>query len=105
MPAAGPAATPRPPGRTHDPLYAARRTLHTGLDLLTEKQQDRLETLFAADEHVEVHTTWSVYQRMVSAYRETDRTKGKDLMTKLISSVSQGVPSALREIAVLGHTL
>lgn len=42
---------------------------------------------------------------MVSAYRETDRTKGKDLMTKLISSVSQGVPSALREIAVLGHTL
>ena len=25
-------------GRTGDPLYAARRTLHTGADLLTDKQ-------------------------------------------------------------------
>jgi len=41
-------------GRKHDPLYAARRTLHTGADLLTGKQVQRLQTLFAADEHVEV---------------------------------------------------
>jgi transposase len=92
-------------GRTHDPLYAARRTLHTGLDLLTEKQQDRLENLFAADGHVEVQATWSVYQRIVRAYREPDRATGKDLMNKLIASVGQGVPSALREVTVLGRTL
>ncbi|MFL6183274.1 MAG: ISL3 family transposase [Actinomycetes bacterium] len=35
-------------GRTGDPLYAARRTLHTGLDLLTDKQRQRLTALFAA---------------------------------------------------------
>ena len=29
-------------GRKDDPLYRARRTLHTGADLLTDKQQDRL---------------------------------------------------------------
>jgi len=29
-------------GRTGDPLYKARRTLHTGADLLTDKQKDRL---------------------------------------------------------------
>jgi transposase len=34
-------------GRKGDPLYAARRTLHTGLDLLTDKQRQRLTALFA----------------------------------------------------------
>ena len=33
-------------GRAQDPLYRARRTLHTGADLLTSKQQARLEALF-----------------------------------------------------------
>ena len=40
-------------GRKGDPLYAARRTLHTGAALLTENQQARLEALFAVSEHVE----------------------------------------------------
>lgn len=35
-------------GRKNDPLYSARRTLHTGADLLTDKQKDRLAALFAA---------------------------------------------------------
>jgi len=35
-------------GRTGNPLYAARRTLHSGLDLLTDKQRQRLTALFAA---------------------------------------------------------
>ena len=39
-------------GRANDLLYRARRTLHTGADLLTDKQQQRLETLFADDNHV-----------------------------------------------------
>ena len=33
-------------GRTTDPLYRARRTLHTGVDLLTDTQHDRLTALF-----------------------------------------------------------
>ena len=41
-------------GRADDPLYRARRTLHTGVDLLTDKQQQRLQTLFADDNHVQV---------------------------------------------------
>jgi transposase len=31
-------------GRKHDPLYSARRTLHTGADLLNDKQRARLST-------------------------------------------------------------
>lgn len=41
-----------------DPLYNARRTLHTGAGLLTEKQRTRLEAVFAVEEHVEVEATW-----------------------------------------------
>ena len=80
-------------GRKDDPLYAARRTLHTGADLLTEKQKHRLDALFAAEEHVEVEATWGIYQRMIAAYRQPDRAKGRELMGKLIDSVSHGVPS------------
>ena len=92
-------------GRKSDPLYAARRTLHTGSDLLTDRQIQRLEALFAVDEHVQVEATWGIYQRMIAAYREPDRTHGRKLMINLIDSVSHGVPAALTEIITLGRTL
>jgi len=92
-------------GHKDDPLYAARRTLHTCADLLTEKQKARLAALFAVDEHVEVEVTWRIYQRMIAAYREPDREKGRDLMSKLIDSVSHGVLAALSEVTTLGRTL
>ena len=92
-------------GRKDDPLYRARRTLHTGADLLTQRQTDRLAALFDSDEHVEVEATWGIYQRMIAAYREPDRGKGRELMVKLIDSVSHGVPAALSELITLGRTL
>jgi transposase len=36
-------------GRAGDPLYTARRTLHTGAALHTDKQRVRIRALFAAD--------------------------------------------------------
>ncbi len=71
-------------GYKDDPLYSARRTLHTGADLLTDKQAQRLRDLFAADEHVAVEATWGIYQRMIAAYRHPDRKTGRELMVKLI---------------------
>jgi hypothetical protein len=44
-------------GRTGDPLYRVRRTLRTRLGLLTDRQRARLETVFAAEEHVAVEVT------------------------------------------------
>ena len=92
-------------GRRDDPLYRARRTLHTGDSLLTEKQRTRMVDLFAGDAHVEVEATWGIYQRMITAYREPDRTKARQLMEKLIESVSTGVPNSLVEVITLGKTL
>lgn len=67
-------------GMKGDPLYQARRTLHTGDKLLTDRQRIRREALFAAEEHVEVEATWGIYQRMIAAYREPDKTTGKQMM-------------------------
>ena len=92
-------------GRRDDPLYRARRTLHTGAELLTDKQADRLRDLFAEDRHVEVEATWGIYQRMITAYRDLDRRRGRELMTKLIDSISTGVPKALVKVITLGRTL
>ncbi|SJM48751.1 Mobile element protein [Actinomycetales bacterium JB111] len=92
-------------GRCGDPLYASRRTLHTGADLLTEKQNQRLDVLFGVDEHAAVEATWAVYQQMIAAYRHPDRPRGRALMTALIQAVGHGVPAALSEIVTLGRTL
>jgi transposase len=92
-------------GRKDDPLYRARRVLHTGADLLTDRQQQRLTALFEADEHVQVEATWGIYQRMIGAYREPDRAKGRRLMSNLIDALGRGVPAALTELITLGRTL
>jgi transposase len=92
-------------GRSGDPLYSARRTLHTGSGLLTDRQTRRLEKLFSLEEHVEVEATWGIYQRMITAYREPDRTRGRELMRAVIESLSTGVPAALTELITLGRTL
>jgi len=92
-------------GRASDPLFRARRTLHTGADLLTDKQKARIEALFDSDAHVHVEVTWGVYQRMIEAYRHPDRAQGRELLDKLIGSLSTGVPAALSELITLGRTL
>jgi len=42
---------------------------------------------------------------MITAYREPDRKHGRELMGKLIESVSHDVPAALTELRRLGRTL
>ena len=42
---------------------------------------------------------------MITAYRETDKARGKQLMCQLIESLSHGVPAALSELRKLGRTL
>ena len=92
-------------GRAGDPLYKVRRALHTGADFLTDKQRARLEAVFTVEEHVEVEATWGIYQRIVAAYREPDKVKGKQMMQAVIDALRSGVPAALVEIRRLGRTL
>ncbi len=92
-------------GRAGDPLYSTRRTLHTGADLLTDKQKTRIEALFEAEEHAAVEATWGVYQNLVDAYRNPDRVAGRQAMQKVINALSRGVPAALVKLRKLGSTL
>lgn len=93
------------PGRVGDPLYRARRSLHTGADLLTDQAKTRLQDLFADERHTAVEVTWNVYQQMIAAHRDPDRTTGKATMTALIDTIATGVPTGLPEIARPGCTL
>ncbi|SNC61752.1 Transposase [Kytococcus aerolatus] len=92
-------------GRKGDPLYCARRTLHTGADLLTDKQTIRLTAPFATEDHVEVEATWGIYQRIIHAYRHPDRTTGRVEMNSVIEALTAGVPEPLAELRKLGRTL
>ena len=74
-------------GRAGDPLYRARRTLHTGAGLLTDTQARRLQALFADERHAAVQAAWGVYQRLIQAYRTDDPGLGKHLMQQLIDSL------------------
>ncbi|GGE79156.1 hypothetical protein GCM10011401_28060 [Nesterenkonia cremea] len=92
-------------GRTGDLLYGARKTLRTGADLLTEPQSRKVEKVFATDEHVEVEATWSVYQKIVAAYRHPSKKHGKQLLGEVIASLRRGIPAKLVEVKKLGRTL
>ena len=83
-------------GYAGDPLYRARRTLHTGEDLLTDRQRMRLVAQFAVEDHVEVEATWGIYQRMITACRDPDRARGRELPA-VIDALRVGVPAALTE--------
>ena len=83
-------------GRATDPLYKARRTLHSRSCLLTPRQQHQLLDLFASQEHVALEATWSAYQNIIVAYRMPLTSAGKDLMSAGINTLaSTCVPSCL----------
>ncbi|MHB1010625.1 MAG: ISL3 family transposase [Propionibacteriaceae bacterium] len=94
-------------GRAGDQLHRARQTLHTGADLLTNRQHQhqRLNALFGVDEHVQVEATRGIHRRMIGAHREPDRAEGQQLTSNLIDPLSRGVRAALTELITLGRTL
>ena len=75
-------------GRATDPLYKARRMLHTRSCLLTPRQQHRILDLFASDCHVALEVTWSVYQNIIDAYRDPNKIRGKALMQAEINTLT-----------------
>ena len=93
-------------GCATDPLYKARRMLHTRSCLLTPRQQHQILDLFASDCHVALEVTWSVYQNIIDAYRDPNKIRGKALMQAEIACLSDaGTPRSLTEIITLGRTL
>ena len=92
-------------GRKGDPLYAARKTLLTGTDILTDTSQARLDALFACPDHADVHATWIIYQDLLAAYRDRDPRRGKNTLRQLITTITRpGLPHTCIELARMGRT-
>ena len=92
-------------GRKDDPLYRARRTLHTGADLLTDRQHQRSTALFGVEDHVAVEATWGVYQRMIAAYRHSDRAPDGQTMSNIITNLVRWRPGRAHGAAHAGAAL
>ena len=92
-------------GHTGDPLYGIRRIARTRIQLLSTRQHHRLTTVLDLDEHIAVQVAWTIYQKIIAAYADPNRRRGKKAMTRLIDSIRRGVPAGLDEIAQLGRTL
>jgi transposase len=92
-------------GRSGDPLNGVRRTLRTRFPLLNSRQQSRLISMFADDAHLAVAVAWSVYQRIIAAYCQPDRRRGRTMLAAIIDSLRRGLPAGLDELAQLGRTL
>ena len=46
-----------------------------------------------------------IYQKIIAAYADPNRRRGKQAMSRLINSIRRGVPAGLEEIAQFGRTL
>ena len=92
-------------GHTGDPLYGIRRIARTRIQLLSARQYHRQTSVLDVDEHIAVTVAWSIYQKIIAAYADPDRCRGKRALTAVIDSIRRGVPAGLEEIAPLGRTL
>ena len=92
-------------GHTGDPLYGIRRIARTRLQLLSTRQYARLTEVLDDGEHLAVKIAWLIYQKIIAAYADPNRRRGRHAMTRLIDSIRRGVPTGLEEIAQLGRTL
>jgi len=85
-----PTHDPRAPRPHHRPALPCQADIPTGADLLTDRQQQRpKQHLFASDDYAEVEATWGIYQRLVGAHRNPDRTHGKTGLTAVIDALTR----------------
>ena len=90
-------------GRKNDPLYKIRNVLRSGVQRLTERQIERLETgLEAGDPDYEVTVAWRCYQQLRSAYHTKDLAEGRQIAIKIVDRFHT---CPIPEIARLGRTL
>jgi len=92
-------------GKTGDPLYGIRKTLRTGKDYVTQKQQTKLDAAFENADHDPVEQTWQVYQQIMAAYRHPNRNQAKHDLKAVIDSISTGISNELKELQTLGRTM
>ena len=75
------------------------------MGLATDEQKTRLEDLFKTPEHGPIQLFWSVFQRIVDAYRPWKPEVGQWALSWLIDEIGVKVTVGLSELKRLGTTL
>ncbi len=91
-------------GRSGDPLYGIRRIMLTRMELLTEKQLAKLNTVLAVEDHAAVDVTHHIYQDIIAAYGHPNKKIGKRWMYKVLCRIRTGLPTGVQELGQLGRT-
>ena len=92
-------------GRAGDPLYRSAAYPADPITAAQHSPKGPTGSCFRRRQPSAVLVTWSVYQRIIAAYSQPDRRRGKTMMTSIIDSLRRGVPAGLEELAQLGRTL
>lgn len=92
-------------GLRDDPLYKNRKTLLTTQQWLTDKQQARLEQLWAYDkDYAALKIAWHAYQGIIDCYRMRNKREAKTKMHMIINELRM-LKGPHRELAQLGRSL
>ena len=92
-------------GHTGDPLYGIRRIARTRIQLLSTRQYHRLTSVLRRRRAHRGQDRLAIYQKIIAAYADPNRRRGKRVLAAVIDSIRRGVPAGLEEIAQLGRTL
>ena len=61
--------------------------------------------MFTDERHAAFKVTWGLYQSVIEAYQADQPTKGKKIITRLITNIHSDVPASLEELRSLGQTM
>src|SRR5699024_1985219 len=86
-------------------LYKNRKTLLTTQQWLTDKQQARLDQLWAYDkDYAVLKIAWHAYQGIIDCYRMSNKRDAKSKMRTIINELRM-LKGPNRELAQLGRCL
>lgn len=85
-------------------MYGIRRIMLTRMELLTEKQLTKLNTVLAVEDHAAVDVTHHIYQDIIAAYGHPNKKIGKRWMYKVLCRIRTGLPTGVQELGQLGRT-
>jgi transposase len=90
-------------GRKGDPLYRIRNALRAGEENLTDRQRERLASVWESDErHVAVEVAWACSQQLRSVYHQPTHAAGRIIAERIIDTFHT---CPIPEVARLDRTL
>jgi transposase len=92
-------------GRKTDPLYRSRKVLLKGADLLTAKQDARVQAVLEPEQHLALRLTWEVYQQLRAIYHQKTPARAHTVFNDLLAKLKDIPKDLLPELHKLATTI